>query len=85
MSLYEQLEAIFGKDNTRDITRNELEILASLSSPVGNPEWLRVCLYPGEGYPRPVLLLSTDQLLHTAPHQYLHGSSELEAADRDNS
>jgi hypothetical protein len=47
-SVYKQLEEIFGKNNTRDITRNELEILASLGSPAGNPEQLQVCFYPGE-------------------------------------
>ena len=47
-SLYEQLEEMFGKDNTRDITRNGLEILASLVSPAGNPEQLQVCFYPGK-------------------------------------
>jgi hypothetical protein len=47
--MYEQLEQIFGKDNARAVTRNELEMLASLGSPAGNPEQLRVCFYPGEG------------------------------------
>jgi hypothetical protein len=47
-SVYEQLEEIFGKNNTRDITRNELEMLASVGSPAGNPEQLQVCFYPGE-------------------------------------
>ena len=47
-SLYEQLEGIFGKGNIRGITRNELEILASLGSPAGNPEQLQICFYPRE-------------------------------------
>jgi hypothetical protein len=46
--MYEQLEQIFGKVNARAVTRNELEILASLGSPAGNPKQLQVCFYPGE-------------------------------------
>jgi hypothetical protein len=47
-SLYEQLEEIFGKNNIRDIIRNEFEILASLGSPASNPEQLQICFYPGK-------------------------------------
>ena len=47
-SLYEQLEDIFGKGKICDIKRNELEMLASLGSPAGNPKQLQVCFYPGE-------------------------------------
>jgi hypothetical protein len=47
-SLYDQLGDIFGKDNIRDIKRNELEMLASLGSPKDNLEQLQICFYPGE-------------------------------------